>query len=217
VYAAAELYPVALVKRDGRSWVRDIGISLFVDKVLLIKSKLQGVDGDALPTAQTRYGAGLVYRWNFGSTPTSPTLEIGARYNKLSFSIDESAADNPEQIEIPDVSYTYIDPGLGFRMPFGDRFTAVAEGRYMFVLDAGQIENADRYGDGSTIAFDVDVAGEVKLTSNLLARVGGRFTQVGLSFDGNGDLTDPSDDGTQDVTSATDRYYGFYATAGVLF
>jgi hypothetical protein len=215
-YAAVELYPVALADRSGHGFARDIGVSAVVDKVLLIKSKLEG-EGDALPTAQTRYGVGLVYRWNFGSSPTSPTLKVSARYSKLSFSIDESKAAEPAAIEIPDVSYTYIDPGLGLRLPIGEAFAALAEARFLFVTDAGQIQDLDRYGKTSVSAFDVDVGGELKLTSNLLARAGARFTQLAMDFSGNGAQTDPTGDGTQDISSATDRYLGFYATAGVLF
>jgi hypothetical protein len=216
VYAAVELYPAALAS-GARGFARNIGVSGEVDRVLVIRSKLQGSGGEALPTTQLRFGAGLVYRWNLGSSPTSPTLKIGARYNRLSFTIDESAADDPTQIKIPDVEYAYVDPGLGLRLPLGERAALVAQGRYLVVLDAGQIQDADRYGDSSSLAFDADLAGELKLTSSLLARVGARFTQIGLDFDGSGDQTDPTGDGSQDVTAATDRYFGVYATAGVLF
>jgi hypothetical protein len=216
VYAAAELYPAAL-SGGARGVARSIGVSGEVDKVLVIRSKLQGSGGEALPTSQLRFGVGLVYRWNFGSRPSLPTLKIGARYNRLSFTIDESAADDPTQIKIPDVEYAYVDPGLELRVPLGERLALVAGGRYVYVLDAGQIQDGDRYGDASSIAFDADLAGELKLTSSLLARVGARFTQIGLRFDGSGDQTDPTGDGTQDVTAATDRYFGVYAAAGVLF
>ncbi len=218
IYATAELYPMALADRSGRGFAHDIGITLKVDRVLIIKSELPGQAGaDSLPTSQTRYGAGLVYRWNFGSSPTSPTLKVGAGYNVLSFTIDEQAADDPDAIELPDVAYTYIDPGLGLRLPLGDRFAALAEAHYLYVLDAGQIEDADRYGTAGAVAFDADVGAEVMVTSNFMARLGARFTQVGLSFDGNGDLTERTNDGMQDVTSSNDRYLGFYATAGLLF
>ena len=47
-------------------------------------------DVDAADLAAARYGVGLVFRYPFGK-PTSPTLKFSARYNKLTFSIDESA------------------------------------------------------------------------------------------------------------------------------
>lgn len=217
VYADAELYPVTLADRGGKSFARGIGVSAMIDKVLLIKSKLENGGDEALPTAQTRWGVGLVYRWNFGSRPTSPSLVVGARYNQLSFSIDESEAPDPAAIQIPDVSYTYVDPGLRFRLPVGQRLAFRLEGHYLVVLDAGQIQEPDRYGEAGVIAFDADVGAELSITSNIMARVGGRFAQYGLSFNGDGDQTDPTEDGTQDVDSATDRYLGFYATAGVVF
>jgi hypothetical protein len=217
VYADAEIYPVTLVDRGGSSFARGIGLSAMIDKVLLIKSKLENGGDEALPTSQTRWGVGLVYRWNFGSRATSPSLVVGARYNQLSFAIDESEAPDPTAIQIPDVSYTYVDPGLRFRLPVGERFAFRLEGHYLVVLDAGQIQDPDRYGEAGVIAFDADAGAELSITSNIMARVGGRFTQYGLSFSGDGDQTDPTEDGTQDVDSATDRYLGFYATAGVVF
>jgi len=217
VYADAEIYPVALVNRRSHGFAHNIGVSAMVDKVLLIKSKLEGAGDESLPTAQTRYGVGLVYRWNFGSTPTSPTLVLGARYNQLSFSIDETEAPDPDAIQIPDVSYSYVDPGARLRLPLGERLAALVEAHYLVVLDAGQIQDPERYGKATVVAFDADVGAEVMITSNLVARAGARFMQYGLSFDGDGDQTDPTGDGTQDVDSATDRYLGFYAMAGVLF
>jgi hypothetical protein len=217
VYADAEIYPVTLVDRGGTSFARGIGLSAMIDKVLLIKSKLENGGDDALPTSQTRGGVGLVYRWNFGSRATSPSLVVGARYNQLSFAIDESEAPDPTAIQIPDVSYTYVDPGLRLRLPVGERLAFRLEGHYLVVLDAGQIQEPDRYGEAGVIAFDADVGAELSITSNIMARVGGRFAQYGLDFSGDGAQTDPTEDGTQDVDSATDRYLGFYATAGVVF
>ncbi len=215
VYAAAELYPMALVQRSGDGVARDFGISLVVDKVLLIKSRLEGVGGD-LPTEQLRFGGGLVYRWNFGSA-TGPTLKLGVRYNRMSFNIDETEAENPDAIEIPDVEYSYLDPGIGLRVPLGESLALLAEGRYVYVLDAGQIQDDDQYGETSVFAFEADLGGELKLTDNLIARAGARYAQYSLDFEGNGDLTDRTGDGMQDVTAARDRYLGVYATAGVLF
>jgi hypothetical protein len=215
--ADAELYPVALASGRTGGFARNVGLTAVIDKVLLIKSKLDSADGKSLPTSQTRWGAGLVYRWNLGSSATAPTLVLGARYNKLSFAIDESEADAPGDITIPDVAYTYVDPGARFRLPLGESFAVRLEGHYLFVLDTGEIQEAERYGDAGVIGFDADVGAELLLTSNVVVRAGARFAQLGLSFDGDGDPTDPNADGTQDVTSATDRYYGFYATAGVLF
>jgi hypothetical protein len=216
VYAAAELYPMALLQRRGDGVARDFGISLVVDKVLLIKSRLEGAGTDSLPTDQLRFGGGVVYRWNFGSA-TGPTLKLGVRYNRLSFSIDETQAEDPAAIEIPDVEYSYLDPGIGFRLPLGDRVALLAEGHYIYVLDAGQIQDPDQYGEASVFAFEGDLGGELKITDNLVARAGARYAQYSLDFEGNGDLTDRTGDGMQDVNAARDRYLGVYATAGVLF
>ena len=216
-YVTGEIYPMALVNRKDNGFTRHIGLSLVLDKVLLIKSKPAGMDDVDLPTSQTRYGAGLIYRWNFGSKPTSPTLKFSARYNKLTFSIDESGAPEGVVIDIPDTSYTYIDPGVGIRFPVTEQIAALGEARFLFVTKAGQIQQDMQYGTTTITGFDVDLGGEYKLTSNLLVRAGLRYTSLSLKFDGTGELTDRNGDGTQDVNSAKDRYLGIYATAGWLF
>ena len=216
-YVTGEIYPMALVNRKDNGFTRHIGLSLVLDKVLLIKSKPAGMEDVDLPTAQTRYGAGLVYRWNFGSKPTSPTVKVSARYNKLSFSIDESGAPDGVVIDIPDTSYTYIDPGVGIRFPITEQIAALGEARFLFVTKAGQIQQDMQYGTTTITGFDADLGGEYKLTSSLLVRAGLRYTSLSLKFDGSGELTDRNGDGTQDVNSAKDRYLGIYATAGWLF
>ena len=217
LYITGELYPMALVDKKNTSFTRHIGLSLVLDKVLLIKSKPAGMDNVDLPTSQTRYGAGLVYRWNFGSKPTSPTLKFSARYNKLTFTIDESGAPDGVIIDIPDTSYSYIDPGVGLRFPITEQIAAMGEARFLFVTKAGQIQAMTQYGTTTITGFDVDLGGEYKLSSSLLVRAGLRYTKLGLTFDGTGDLTDRNGDGTQDVTSASDKYLGLYATAGWLY
>ena len=217
LYVTGELYPMALVDRKNTGFTRHIGLSLVLDKVLLIKSKPAGMDDVDLPTSQTRWGAGLVYRWNFGSKPTSPTLKFSVRYNKLSFNIDESGAPEGVVIDIPDTAYTYIDPGVGLRFPVTEQIAALGEARFLLVTKAGQIQQMAQYGTTSITGLEADLGGEYKLSSSLLVRAGLRYTKLGLTFDGDGELTDRNSDGTQDVTSASDRYLGIYATAGWLY
>lgn len=217
LYVTGEVYPMALVNKKDNSFTRHIGLSLVLDKVLLIKSKPAGMDDVDLPTSQTRYGAGLVYRYNFGSSPTSPTVKVSARYNKLTFSIDESGAPEGVVIDIPDTSYTYIDPGVGLRFPITGAIAALGEARFLFVTKAGQIQQMMQYGTTTITGYDVDLGGEYKLSSSLLVRAGLRYTAMSLKFDGSGELTDRNGDGTQDVTSAKDKYLGLYATAGWLY
>lgn len=217
VVVLGELYPMTLLKGESRKLTHNIGLSFVLDKVLLIKSKLQSDSSVSLPTSQTRYGIGLVYRWNFGDKPTSPTLKLGVGYNKLSFTIDESSAPAGTTVLIPDVSYSYVDPGVILRYPFSRKLAAIGEARYLLVTKTGQIQNMDQYGGGGKSGYDVDLGGEYKLTGRLLVRAGIRLMHVGLSFDGSGTLTDRNNDSMQDVSSASDRYMGIYATAGWLF
>ena len=138
-------------------------------------------------------------------------------FNKLTFSIDESGAPEGVVIDIPDTSYTYIDPGLGLRFPITGSIAALGEARFLFVTKAGQIQQMMQYGTTTITGYDVDLGGEYKLSSSLLVRAGLRYTALSLKFDGSGELTDRNGDGTQDVTAAKDKYLGLYAAAGWLF
>ena len=215
LYVNGELYPMALVNKSSTGFMRNIGLTAVLDKVLLIKSKPLDMDVD-LPTSQTRFGVGLVYRWNFGSSPTSPTLKLSARYNKLSFTVDETAAPDA-MVTLPDVSYAYIDPGVGLRFPVSEKIAAFGEARYLVVSGAGPISDPEQYGGTSASGLDLELGGEYKLGSTLAIRAGFRLLRIGMTFDGTGTLADRNGDMTQDVQSATDQYLGFHASAGWLF
>ena len=215
LYVNGELYPMALVNKSSNGFMRHIGLTAVLDKVLLIKSKPLDMDVD-LPTSQTRFGVGLVYRWNFGAKPTSPTLKLSARYNKLSFTVDETAAPDA-MVTLPDVSYAYIDPGVGLRFPVSEKIAAFGEARYLLVSGAGPISDPEQYGGTSASGLDFELGGEYKLGSTLAIRAGFRLLRIGMTFDGSGTLADRNGDMTQDVQSATDQYLGFHASAGWLF
>src|SRR5690606_29921292 len=124
-YVAGELYPLAF-DRERRGVSRHIGVGAVLDRVLELDSQMRytstadNMTAQAvLPTEQQRWGVGLVYRHNFGTGPTSPTVKLSARYNRFRFTIDKSAIpdDAPavppigEKVDIPNVDYTYFDPG----------------------------------------------------------------------------------------------------------
>lgn len=216
LYVAAELYPMALVNENSTGIARNIGVDAVVDKVLIIKSSPADMPDVSLPTSQTRFGFGVVYRHNFGDKPTSPTLKAGVRYNALSFVIEEEAEPGVT-IDLPDVNYAYIDPGLGLRYPINEKIAASAEARYLIITGTGQMQEPEQYGSLSPNGISVDLAGEYKLSPALAVRAGFHFMQMGLTFGGDGALTDRNGDAMQDVSSATDRFLGFFAAAGYSF
>jgi hypothetical protein len=211
VLLVGEVYPLAFAAR--RSALTGLGVSFVFDRALLLKSKLGDTEYD---TSQMRFGAGLRYRFPFGNKATLPTLKAIAGWNSLSFKIDRGAMD----IDLPNVSYSYIDAGLAARLPLGNPSYAVyADFRYMIVLGAGEIQEQAFYGDGSILGIDGDIGVELIFAKRVIVKVGGRYQRIAFDFDGTGTKSNDRDDDlmTQDVGGALDQYFSAYATAGYLF
>ncbi len=229
-YVVGELYPMAFNLKN-RSVTRNIGLTAMVDKVLKIESRLRYRDDAnmeqvaSLPTDQMRWGIGLVYRHNFGSRPTSPTLKLAARYNRAHFIIDKDAAPvvggTAVVVDIPNMDYAYLDPGAALRFPIGTALALQADVRFLYITDTGEMQQMDQYGDATVTGIDADLGVEYRLSRQLSIRAGGRLIRIGYDFtEGNGAELVYNRDGdatTQDVFGAQDRYLGGYATAAYLY
>lgn len=215
IFVAGEVYPMAITGR-GRKLIKNIGLSLDFERVLKIESKLEQMSDVVLPTTYQRFAIGALYRWNLGSKPTSPTVKFGVAYNKSSFKIDRSEA--PEgAVEIPSVNYTYISPGAEFRYPLTGKIGLEASAYYLVVTKAGEIAQASSFGAGSTSGLEFDAAATYTVTGKISAKLGLRYAQIGMQFQGNGALADRDNDQMADVTSATDRYVGLNMLVGYVF
>lgn len=223
-YIVGELYPMAFnLKNKGTS--RNIGVIGVLDKVLKIESKFAYTDAMmvdqvvSLPTEQQRWGIGVVYRYNLGKGPTKPTIKAAIRYNRAKFIIDKGAAPaDAGKIDIPNMDYTYYDPGVALRYPVSPKLALQADARFLFVTDTGEMQQVDQYGGATVTGFDVDAGLEYKVDPRLFIRAGGRIIGVAYDFKGTGaETTDRDADAEQDVFGALDRYTGGYVTAGYLF
>ncbi|HET6613419.1 MAG TPA: hypothetical protein VFG83_15585 [Kofleriaceae bacterium] len=216
IRAEVEIYPLAFTG-PSPSFSHNLGISAVVNKVVKIESHISGMNDVTLPTSQSRYGVGLVYRQNFGDSATSPTLKASVRINKRSFTIDTT--DSPVTIDIPDVSYTYLDPGLSLRYPIVAKLAAIAEARLLLITATGEIQETTSYGSASLLGLDLAVALEYKLTGSLAARAGGRYASISYDFSGDGDLSNNRDGDPMsvDVSGARDRYMGLFVGLGYAF
>lgn len=220
-----ELYPLAFnMKNRGKS--RNLGISGVFDQVIKIESKLLYTDPmtnqtaeAVLGTEQIRWGVGAVYRHNFGDKPTSPTVKLSVRYNRLKFVIAKEDAPAGVTVDIPNVDYTYVDPGLGIRFPLSPKMALVGEGRFLFITDTGEMQAPEQYGSATVTGLEADAHVEYMLDPRLSVRIGGAYRAIGFDFDGSGELTNnrDGDPTTTDVGGALDRYMGGYAVAGYLF
>jgi hypothetical protein len=176
-----------------------------------------------LPTQQQRAGIGLIFRHTFGSSPTSPSVAVSVRYNRSRFEIDRAEADEVMvDIDVPNVDYAFFDPGVSFRIGVTPAISVSAEGRFLAVTEAGEIQQANEYGASKIFGFEADICGEYQVNRRVFARLGARA--MGFSFDFNpdpavavSDRLDRDGDGTQDVGGAFDRYLGGYLAIGALF
>lgn len=210
----ANVYPLAFdSKRKGV--LRNIGVNVVFDRVLQIESKLQGMEETVLETNQSRLGFGAVYRHNFSPEKDSGISIRGTlRYSILSFNIDKEGA---PAVTIPNVDYTYIEPGLSISIPVTSKID-IAAGGHLYVIQAtGEIQEADQYGGAGVSGFDAELTASYMITSQILVRAGARYAAINYAFDGSGTLTDRDSNQEQDVSGATDSYTSLFATAGYLF
>ncbi|MBI4510775.1 MAG: hypothetical protein HY698_14160 [Deltaproteobacteria bacterium] len=209
VVVAAEVYPMAFGKRTG--WMSAFGLEFTADKVVAIKSKL----GDKeLDTSLSRFGGGLLYRWNFGKGENGPTVKLGTGWERISFAIDG----NGEEVDLPNVTYDSLAVGGGLRWPFGKKFAASTDVRYLLVMSTGDMEKKENYGGAGVSGLNADVGLEYALTPKLGLRCGFRITRFAYDFDGTGTKSTNRDtDPEQDVGGAVDRYMGGYLVAGYVF
>ena len=217
VYATGELYPATFAGVKGV--LANVGVGFVADRVIKLNSSVSdGMDGTALlATKQSRYGANLRYRHNFGDGPRGVSLWGSVGYNRMLFSIDKSAAPENVIVDVPNVAYSYVDPGLGVRVPIAGALSAAVEGKFLAVLGTGEVQTPEQYGAATVTGFDADAALEYAFGDHFLARAGARLIQIGYSFKGNGVLSDRDANGSADVGGASDRYLGGYVTAGYAF
>lgn len=217
VYATGELYPMTFAGAKGA--LANIGVGFVADRVIKLNSSVSdGMDGTTLlPTKQSRYGVNLRYRHNFGSGPHGVSLLASVGYNKLTFSIDKSGAPDNVIVDVPNTAYTYVDPGIGVRVPIAGSVYGLVEGKFMAVLGTGEIQQPEQYGAATVTGFDGDAGLEYGLGDHFLVRAGARLIMIGYSFKGNGEQSDRDGNGSADVGGASDRYLGGYLTAGYAF
>jgi hypothetical protein len=217
VYATGELYPAGFAGAKGV--LANVGVGFVADRVIKLNSSVSdGMDGTALlNTKQSRYGANLRYRHNFGSGPKGVSVWGSVGYNKLTFSIDKAAAPENVIVDVPNTSYAYVDPGIGVRVPVAGTLSALAEGKFMAVLGTGEVQEPEQYGAATVTGVDADLALEYGLGDHFLVRGGARLINIGYKFKGNGELSDRDANGEADVGGASDRYLGGYLTAGYAF
>lgn len=214
----ARVFPLAMNKKN-RSFTRNLGVAVLFDRVVKIESRLtydnMGTPETlSLATRQQRYAAGVVYRH-----PVSDQLTVTGqlRYNRMKFVIDRDGVPAGVEVQIPSVNYTFVDPGVAVRYASSPKLAFGAGVAFLVVLDTGELQQAEAYGNAKVTAFDLDGGVDYLVAPRIVVGAQLRFTTFGLSFDGTGELSDPDGDGTADVPGGRDSYLGGAVTASYLF
>jgi len=227
LFLGLELYPASFASESlpARFILANIGIQARFERVFALTSEIvYSQNGDdmieTVNTTQMRFGAGIVYRLFFGDSATAPMLKFGIGYEQFQFSIARGGLPDDVVVPLPDVAYASLDPSLSFRFPVTKALALTAGGRLLVLLDPGDVAKADQYGDtSSSLGYEAGLDIEYMIGERLGVRVGARYMNVTLGFEGNGELSNnlDGDPATQDVDGFTDTYLGGLVTAGYLF
>lgn len=201
------VFPLAIGHKN-KSALRGLGITGFYDKVIKIESKAQNV---SLPTKQSRFGVGVVFRYPIGNLVVGGML----RYGKQSFNIGSAGGIQPA---LPDTEYTIIEPSAFVKYQVGQKITINLTGGFLGITNTGEIQQMDQYGAATVTGAEVEAGLDVMLTKNILVRAAFRFEQIGYKFKGVGAQVERDNDpSSPDVGGAADRYIGGTVLAGYLY
>ena len=206
----ATVYPLAIGhKKQGMA--KNFGATVLFDKVLKISSKA-GNPPVSLPTSQSRWAVGGVFRYPLGKLTAGATLRVG----RQAFKITPSGGVTPD---IPNVNYTIVDPSVFMRYQIAPKFLFNLNLGFMLMLDTGQIQNGDQYGPATVTGFEGEIGGDYLLTKNIFVRAAFKFETIGFKFRGGAMKTNTKydADGAQDVFGARDSYLGGAVTVGYLY
>jgi hypothetical protein len=209
----ATFYPLAFGHKR-HDMLKNIGLGVMYDRVLKIDSK--DAAGKVYATTEARFGVGAAFRYAFNQTATAPVVIGSLGYSSQAFTISPGAGG---AIDIPNVKYSIIEPGVGLRYPATPKIIVGVDAKFMLVTSTGQIQDPMQYGPSSVLGFEGVAGVDYLITRNIFARAAFRFETIGMTFKGTGTQTNSRDGNamTQDVSGARDSYIGGVATVGYLY
>jgi hypothetical protein len=200
-----EVYPATLLTpRPGAA--AGAGIVAAYSRAFALGIAVPGTQIVA-PISNGHYALGGRYRFLFGQH----SLAVGLSYWRSHYIADRSQLMNPEQLDMPDVDYSAIAPGIAARIGVTPIASAFATVDVPLMLYSGPIQDPTSYGSSKILAFDIRAGAQVVLATHVALQVGIDFEQVALTFTGQAG----SQAVTRMVTKATDRSLGIGATLGV--
>lgn len=206
VRVQGEVYPLGF---SGKGALAGLGVGFKLDHTFGLKITTNGM---RYGTVVRNYGVDLRYR--LGGKRTKPSMTLAAGYARRTFMVARGTA----AVDLPDVDYQMLAPGIGFRLPSGS-VAFFGDARVLLVSSAGAIEKTNSYGPATITAFEVDAGLELTLNQRLALRLTGDLALLGYAFKGTGDLSNNRDQDatTKDVGGAADRYIGGALTVAVSY
>jgi hypothetical protein len=209
-----ELYPMGLT---GDGILARIGVGASYDRTLSMTVSTSAEPGVKVPTAQHRYSAGL--RFRALGDGTGFTVTVAGDVGRSRFRPDRAKLMDPTRLDVPEILYKYIAPGLAIRIPAGP-VGVLLGGDGMLILDAGGISRPDQYGKAKVTGFNAYLGAEIPIGRQFAVRVTGEVSRVGYQFlapygplasERDGDPT------TGDIGGAADQSFGGSVTFGLSY
>jgi hypothetical protein len=166
-------------------------------------------DPDDSAIQQSNFMVGARYRFAFGSA----TAAVGIAYAGRKFIADRSVLAAPEALDMPDVKYKAVAPGVIGRFPVTPTIGAYVGADFLLMMSTGSIQKTEQYGPADILGFELEGGLDVAFGTNYGLHIGADFSQIGFSFRAKpGTMA-----AARGVKSATDRTYSLLAAFAVMY
>jgi len=201
-----EVYPLAIDTVKGAA----AGIGAFgrYEKAFGVKINVP-LEPDDSAIQQSNFMFGARYRLSVSAA----TIAIGVAYAGRKYIADRSILDDPQQLDMPDVRYRGVAPGVIARFPVTPTIGGYAGGNALLMMSTGPIQTTGSYGPADVIAFELEAGLDVAFGKNYGLHIGGDFSQIGFSFAAKPGTMSAA----RGVKKATDRTYSFVAAFAVMY
>ncbi len=165
-------------------------------------------DGDAVgeyAISQSSYNVGVHYRHNLHSLIT---IDGGATYGHSIYKFP----DVPMTFETPDTDYSYFSLGAKLDLNIANKATVGFGGRFMYILDTGDVTSEDFFGPGRASGYGLDADFVIPLPRDLFIRGALAYDKYTIEYDGVGTITDE-----EGVYESNDSTVNGSLNIGILF
>lgn len=171
----AEVYPFAF--GDARGPAAGLGLAASFGATLGLSLPVPGA-GMTAPVDEGQLALGVRYRFALGASTVALGLDYWARHETA----DRSHIPPGTKLDVPDVSYQAIAPGVIARIGIAPRIGLLAALEVPLMISSGPITEADDYGAAHVVAIAGRIGVDVALAPHDALRVMLSADDVSLSF-----------------------------------